>query len=68
VTRSFLELLDLLCLRRHDGIGTVHRARHLFREHYPATPNPLAHLRTAAGIVEDQALRAVAKVLHFRHA
>ena len=29
---------------------TVHRARHLFREHCQATPDPMAHLRMAGGI------------------
>src|SRR6266540_4477717 len=27
------------------GIQTVHRARHLFREHCSATPEPMSHLR-----------------------
>jgi hypothetical protein len=43
--------LDLLRLRGHDrGIQTVQRARHLFREHFPATPAPMSHLRIPGGI------------------
>jgi hypothetical protein len=54
--------------RPRCGIWTVHWARHLFREHCRATPDPMAHLRTAGGSVEDPAMGAVAKVLHFRRA
>jgi hypothetical protein len=36
-------------LRPRWGIGTVHPARHLFREHCRATPNPMVHLRRRLG-------------------
>jgi hypothetical protein len=50
VSRSFFEFARPAPPRQPRwGSQTVHRARHLFREHCGATPAPMAHLRMAAG-------------------
>ena len=50
VTRAFFEFARPAPPQRSRwGIQTVHRARHLFPEHCQATPDPMAHLRMAAG-------------------
>jgi hypothetical protein len=49
VTRTFFEFARLARPRRpRRGIHTVQWARHLFREHCLATPDPMVHLRMAA--------------------
>jgi hypothetical protein len=51
MTRSLFELARPTAPPRPRwGIGTVHPARHLFREHCRATPEPMAHSRWRRGM------------------
>jgi hypothetical protein len=51
VTRSFFEFRSTCpASGATTGKQTVHRARHLFRQHSQATLAPMSHLRIAGGI------------------